>query len=127
MRGTAGFHRLRFFFESSPSPQINKADTKVLAELKGKDLEGVAYEPLFDYLQKSGKIFLDKAYHVVCDEYVGTDAGTMIVHQAPQHGEDDNRVCSANGIIAANGQEGMPILVDEAGCFTEEVYDFVKQ
>lgn len=26
------------------------------------------------------------------DDYVGTDAGTMIVHQAPSHGEDDMRV-----------------------------------
>ena len=36
--------------------KIKKDSVKVLATMKGKDLEGVAYEPLFDYLAKSGKV-----------------------------------------------------------------------
>lgn len=67
----------------------------MLAELKGSDLNGMEYEPLFPY-------FADRAakgsFRVINDNYVTDDSGTGCVHCAPAFGEDDYRVCLANGI-----------------------------
>lgn len=90
----------------------------VLSELKGADLVGRSYEPVFDYfndLRAAG------AFQIVADDYVSTDSGTGIVHQAPAFGEDDFRVLKAAGITAT------VCPVDMAGCFTEEVPDFFGQ
>ena len=65
---------------------------EVLETYTGKDLEGIAYEPLFacagECAAKQGK----KAHFVTCDTYVTMSDGTGIVHIAPAFGEDDSRV-----------------------------------
>ena len=58
---------------------------------------------------------------VVSDDYVTTDSGTGLVHQAPAFGEDDNRVLKANGI------EALVCPVTLSGEFTDEVPDFAGQ
>lgn len=61
---------------------------------KGKDLVGIEYVPLFD--------FLDIKYHkVLADLYVkdSDTIGTGIVHIAPAFGNDDCRVCRESGCI----------------------------
>ena len=87
---------------------------RVERSFKGSDLVGEAYEPLFDY-------FADKAaegaFVVLADDYVSTESGTGIVHQAPAFGEDDFRIMKAAGIAA------MVCPVDMQGRFTEEVSD----
>jgi hypothetical protein len=45
-----------------------------------------------------------------------------VVHQAPAFGEDDYRVCLANGVIEKG--EGVPCPVDLSGMFTAEITDF---
>lgn len=75
--------------------KTKKKKLKVLQDLKGKDLLGRRYEPLFPYfahLEKEG------AFQVVNDEYVTTEDGTGLVHTAPDFGEDDNRVMKHAGI-----------------------------
>lgn len=63
------------------------------------------------------------AFRIVCDDYVTEDSGTGIVHQAPYFGEDDYRVCIANGII--NKDTGPVVCPIDACChFTSEVKDF---
>ena len=42
----------------------------------------------------------DVAFKVVADNYVSDDSGTGVVHCAPAFGEDDYRVCLANGVIS---------------------------
>ncbi|HHT44171.1 MAG TPA: isoleucine--tRNA ligase [Fastidiosipila sp.] len=65
---------------------------KILEEMKGSDLVGKAYEPIFpfakDIVEKSGK----RAWYVASDDYVTTEDGTGVVHTAPAFGEDDDRV-----------------------------------
>jgi isoleucyl-tRNA synthetase len=80
----------------------------------GADLKGKRYQPLFDFFAGPEAYF-----QVVADAYVTDDAGTGVVHQAPAFGEDDFRVCMANGII----EKGVdfPCPVDADGLFTEEV------
>jgi len=80
----------------------------------GADLKGKRYQPLFEYF--SGP---ESYFQVVTDTYVTDDAGTGVVHQAPAFGEDDFRVCLANGIIEKGAD--FPCPVDADGLFTEEV------
>ena len=48
--------------------------------------------------------------------------GTGIVHQAPAFGEDDNRVCLANGVVGKG--EDLPCPVDMNGRFTDPVIEY---
>lgn len=66
---------------------VLKEDYTVLKTYKGKDLEGIEYEPLW-----GGINVKNKAWFVVCDSYVTLTDGTGIVHIAPAFGEDDSRI-----------------------------------
>ena len=90
-------------------------DFEVRGRLKGRDLAGRSYEPAFPYFagaRGSG------AFVVVADDYVTTDEGTGLVHQAPAFGEDDQRVLQDAGIAA------FVCPVTMQGRFTDEVTDF---
>ena len=81
-----------------------------LAKMKGSELEYRKYEPLYPFATQDVR---DKAFFVICDDYVTTEDGTGIVHTAPAFGEDDNRVCH---------KYNMPFVqfVNEKGEMTEE-------
>lgn len=84
---------------------------EVLERLKGRDLLGRRYEPLFPFLPAAERA---RAFRVVAGAHVTLDAGTGIVHMAPAFGEEDFQV----------GQEqDLPVFnpVDAAGRFTAEV------
>lgn len=76
---------------------------QVLAKVKGKELVGKGYRPLFPYFQHlkvaapAGSNPASGAFRVVSDTYVTDGDGTGVVHQAPFFGEDDLRVCLAHG------------------------------
>jgi isoleucyl-tRNA synthetase len=61
----------------------------------GRDLVGRRYTPLFDFLVERGG---PNAFQVLAADYVTTEDGTGVVHQAPAFGEDDQNVCNAAGI-----------------------------
>ncbi|MYD99338.1 MAG: isoleucine--tRNA ligase [Gammaproteobacteria bacterium] len=90
----------------------------VEVRLKGADLVGRRYQPLFDYFAAERE---RGAFTVVADDYVTTDEGTGLVHQAPAFGEDDYRILKAAGI------EAFVCPVAMAGVFTDEVRDFAGQ
>ena len=87
----------------------------VEARVKGSDLVGRRYRPLFDYFEAEQA---RGAFVVVADDYVTTDEGTGLVHQAPAFGEDDYRVLRNAGI------EAFVCPVTMAGEFNAEVRDF---
>ena len=87
----------------------------VEARVKGSDLVGRRYRPLFDYFEAESE---RGAFVVVADDYVTTDEGTGLVHQAPAFGEDDYRVLRQAGI------EAFVCPVTMAGEFTAEIPDF---
>ena len=69
--------------------------------VKGKDLEGIHYQPPF------GKtLFEDDApaalHSVVLADYVTTEDGTGIVHQSPAFGAEDLLVCRKYGLPVVN-------------------------
>ena len=87
---------------------VLKDDYTVLKNYKGKELEGIEYEPLWGGLNVKGK-----AWYVVCDNYVTLTDGTGIVHIAPAFGEDDSR-------IGRNYNLPFVQLVDAQGNLTKE-------
>ncbi|MBM3125895.1 MAG: isoleucine--tRNA ligase [Chloroflexi bacterium] len=63
---------------------FNHESIKVLDTFKGRKLKGAKYQPLFTFLPP------DKpAYYVVLGEFVTTEDGTGLVHQAPAFGAED--------------------------------------
>lgn len=80
-------------------------DYRILKTVKGKDLVGLKYAPLF---QNHGP----NAHRVLSADFVSEDSGTGIVHEAPAYGEEDYELCE---------EEGVPLvsLVDEDGHYTE--------
>uniref|UniRef100_A0A3B3U9B0 Isoleucine--tRNA ligase, cytoplasmic n=1 Tax=Poecilia latipinna TaxID=48699 RepID=A0A3B3U9B0_9TELE len=91
-------------------------------QVKGKDLKGKKYKPLFHYFSKCAE---KGAFQVVTDNYVKEEEGTGVVHQAPYFGADDYRVCTEYNIIQRDQTPICP--VDASGCFTSEVTDFAGQ
>ncbi|XP_050068231.1 isoleucine--tRNA ligase, cytoplasmic [Anopheles maculipalpis] len=90
----------------------------VLESFPGSKLAGLQYEPLFDYFRKYESV----GFRVLTDTYVTEESGTGVVHQAPYFGEDDYRVCLANGVIKRDQEIVCP--VDASGKFVEPVADF---
>ncbi len=70
---------------------------ELVAELRGSDLLGWTYEPIFPYFAAKRA---EGAFRVLNDAYVTTDDGTGLVHTAPAYGEDDFRVCRENHLDA---------------------------
>ena len=80
--------------------------------LKGADLVGLTYEPLFPYFAET-----KNAFRVLDGSAFVTDGdGTGIVHMAPGHGEVDQQCCAENGIEVV-------VPVDEKGRYTDAIYD----
>jgi len=86
-----------------------------VVELKGSDLVGLEYEPLFGYF--AGKR-ADGAFRVVDADFVSTEDGTGVVHIAPGFGEDDNRLGREKNIPSV-------CPVDAEGRFTADVPDYI--
>ncbi|HEU0214669.1 MAG TPA: isoleucine--tRNA ligase [Jiangellaceae bacterium] len=80
----------------------------VVDRFKGADMERWRYRRPFDLVD------IPDAHYVVLDDYVTTEDGTGLVHQAPAFGADDLRVCRRYGLPVVN-----PVLTD--GTFAADV------
>ncbi|MEZ6038413.1 MAG: isoleucine--tRNA ligase [Planctomycetota bacterium] len=83
-----------------------------VGKLKGKDLAERTYEPMFPYFATH-----PNSFRVLLGDFVDTTEGTGVVHMAPGFGEDDQKVCEANGIE-------LVCPVDDFGRYTSEVPDW---
>lgn len=91
----------------------------VTREVRGADLAGVRYGRLFDYLADQPGM-AEHGFQILLADYVTTEDGTGVVHQAPAYGEVDQETCEAVGIPTV-------LSVDEGGKFTSLVPDFEGQ
>ncbi|HKZ40655.1 MAG TPA: isoleucine--tRNA ligase [Candidatus Hodarchaeales archaeon] len=91
-------------------------NAKIASQLKGTDLIGMQYEPLFPYSSK----LAGKKHFIVGAPFVGVEEGTGIVHIAPAFGEDDFTLCQAMEIPLYNP-------VDEKGIFKPEIVEYSGQ
>lgn len=87
-------------------------ESQVVKTIKGKDLVGLRYEPLFPYYADT-----KNAFRVVAENFVSTEEGTGVVHIAPAFGEDDYRVGIAEGV-------GFVQHITMEGTFADEVEGF---
>ena len=94
---------------------------EIVRELKGSEMEGWRYYPVFPYFAgdenaAEGKVPGPEGYQIFTADYVDTVEGTGLVHQAP-YGEDDMNTLNAKGIKSVD--------VLDAGCkFTSLCPDY---
>ncbi|MFE5671725.1 isoleucine--tRNA ligase [Agromyces sp. NPDC056523] len=100
------------------SPEAARA--AVARTVRGAELEGVTYDRLFDYYADVERWGLQNAWTVLVADYVTTEDGTGIVHQAPAYGEEDQKACEAAGIPVW-------LSLDDGGRFLPDVTDVAGQ
>lgn len=80
-----------------PLKSNSEVPFEIVTRVKGSELEGLQYEPLYSFLP------IEKSAHrVISMGYVSADDGTGLVHTAPAFGEDD---------FAASKAHDLPVLV----------------
>ncbi len=92
--------------------ELGLEGTEEFITLKGSNLEGLTYKPLFPYFAGH-----PNSFKILAGDFVVEGDGTGIVHMAPGFGEDDQMLCQAHNIE-------LVCPVDNAGKFTSEVPDF---
>ncbi len=95
---------------------------KILAEYKGKELEGINYEQLLpsdaNTIEQIKEITPDATpFKIILGDFVTTEDGTGIVHTSPAFGADDYKVGKKNNL-------GILTLVDKQGKFVEGTGEF---
>ncbi|MDE0792942.1 MAG: isoleucine--tRNA ligase [SAR324 cluster bacterium] len=95
--------------KSRISTYFEEGSYEILTEMQGKELQGMTYEPLFDFAKSL--VETTNTWALQLDDYVKDDSGTGIVHLAC-FGEDDVRIFQ---------RENIPIFdpVDEEGNFMD--------
>ena len=95
---------------------------KIIAQFKGKELEGFEYEQLLpssaNTLEQIHEITPGaQPFKVILGDFVTTEDGTGIVHTSPAFGADDYKVGQKNNL-------GILTLVDKQGKFIDGVGEF---
>ncbi len=92
---------------------------RVTKTVKGKDLLGLHYERLFDYLDVEGDVC-----RVLSADFVTVEDGTGIVHTAPAYGVDDLALGQSAGlpVVHGVGMDGcfLPAVTPVAGMFFKD-------
>jgi isoleucyl-tRNA synthetase len=95
-------------------------DFETVERVKGRDLVGLEYEPLYPYsIPTEGR-----AHYVVDADFVSTEEGTGVVHTSALYGVDDLRLCQEKGIPFKHtvGLDGkfLPYVEQFAGLHVKE-------
>lgn len=90
---------------------------EILQRLKGKDLIGKRYQPVFDYYLNKDLENKENLYTIQSADFVDVEEGTGIVHIAPAFGEDDMNL---------GREKNLPFIqhVKMDGRFKKDVLDF---
>jgi isoleucyl-tRNA synthetase len=90
--------------------------SKEIAKVKGKNLVGLEYRPLFEI----EKLRTSTAYKIYPANFVTTTDGTGVVHTAVMYGEDDYNLGKKVGLPQHH-------TVNERGFFTKDVKGFAGE
>ncbi|MFC5280641.1 isoleucine--tRNA ligase [Arcanobacterium canis] len=88
----------------------------ITATMKGTELAGKKYHPIFDYFSREDEAPGENAWQITTADYVSTEDGTGLVHIAP-YGEEDMLVLSGLKIKVVE-------TVDAAGKMMANVPDY---
>ncbi|OGF27464.1 hypothetical protein A2331_00695 [Candidatus Falkowbacteria bacterium RIFOXYB2_FULL_34_18] len=106
-------------FTSQPKFIISKGGRyKVIKVIKGKELIGKKYKPLFNYYAEDENLkHRENGWQILAGDFVTTEEGTGVVHIAPAFGEDD---------LKLGEKYNLPFVqhVGMDGNFKDEVVDF---
>lgn len=93
---------------------ILNVDYKILKKIKGKDLIGLEYEPLYNIKELQSK----NSHKIIAADFVSVEEGTGVVHTAGMYGEEDYEICKKNNL---------PLMhtVDEDGKFLKICPSFI--
>ena len=105
-----------------------KGKYKILREMKGKELTGLEYEPLYYIKETQNK----NSHKIIPADFVTLDEGTGIVHTAVMYGEDDYNVGMELGLPAVHtvGQDGRFLDIAPEflrGRFVKEAENDIKE
>jgi isoleucyl-tRNA synthetase len=89
--------------------RVDLEGVKTLKHFKGTELAGTVCEHPF----KGQGAFFDEPRPMLAGDFVTTEAGTGLVHMAPDHGEDDFYLCKDNDI-------GPMFIVGSDGVYRED-------
>jgi isoleucyl-tRNA synthetase len=78
--------------------EVFDGDMKIVEEMKGKDLIGTKYEPLFPGAIPKDTENYENGFQVYSADFVTTSDGTGVVHTAVLYGEDDYQLGEAVGL-----------------------------
>ncbi|CCM00724.1 uncharacterized protein FIBRA_02764 [Fibroporia radiculosa] len=94
-----------------------------VAEIRGSELVGGTYQPLFSSLKDSPA---PSSLPIIPSSHVTPDSGTGLVHCAPAHGAEDYLVFRALDMLSPSSSTGSLLChVDHLGQFTDDVADVV--
>ncbi|HYC83237.1 MAG TPA: class I tRNA ligase family protein, partial [Candidatus Paceibacterota bacterium] len=82
----------RYFAAEALAAKIFKKGYAVVRNLKGSELVGKGYKPLFDYYAKQAPVNAERGWKIYGADFVTTTDGTGIVHIAPAFGDDDMKL-----------------------------------
>lgn len=115
------------YFKELGYESLDDARVAIERTVTGSELDGIRYEPLWDFYTDVGEYGTQNAWQILVAEYVATGEGTGIVHQAPAYGEDDQIVCAAAGIpVILSVDEGGRFLAEIEGVGGMQVFDANK-
>ncbi len=106
--------------------QVLDGDYEIVERMKGADLVGLDYKPLYPYsIPQEGK-----AHYVVDADFVSTEEGSGVVHTSALYGVDDLRLCQQKGIPFRHtvGLDGtfLPYVEQFAGLHVKEANPLIE-
>jgi len=100
------------------SENFEEGTYKIIKEIKGSELVGKSYKPVFDYYIKDETLEnRENGWKIYSDDFVETGEGTGVVHIAPAFGDEDLQLAK---------RESLPFVqhVNIDGTIKPEVTDF---
>jgi len=99
---------------------------EILEEFSGRELEGLSYEPIFDYFSDSKT---ENDFKVYLYEGVTVDEGTGVLHVAPAFGMEDNELGKKFGLsdYADIDEKGNMIVGEFEGVYIRKASEMIVE
>jgi isoleucyl-tRNA synthetase len=103
----------RFILAEALVERVLGEDAAIEERVPGSELEGIAYEPPFDFIADYG----ERGHTVLPADFVTTEDGTGVVHTAVAFGEDDFQLGERYGLKVQNPVRPDGTFEDRMGPF----------